>query len=471
MAKTFIGYVKGDRGETGKSAYDEALEGGFIGTLEEFQELLAQKVDVPEDVMGFVQSTGAPEKPAIQGYPTTAKGERVSLPAYTDNAWDLSDPENPQRLDQILRDKTIQTYTHTKTGSVHELTGPPLGNCVTFEATADFVDGDTWTVNGTQVIVTYYNRDQLFTNSVMAGDMLVGIISGIYLRLLLTEPELGENLLDNWYFPDPINQRGQTEYSNYAYGIDRWFNRNIKTVNQKDGLWIDLTVNTSNNKAFNQRIDEPERYFGKQVAISIMVKENTFTNRMSVGIVRANSADLNSNAYLVVNVPPGQTGVFTTTGYFPDELGEYTGVNWQSWIGTNSGNIKIVAAKFELGSRQTLARKDPNGNWVLREPPPNKALELEKCQRYLLMGPLTGTSTVIHQNMAYGMITIPTKMRITPTLFGRIVAHKIAGNLNLGEVAAVITDLRNNCVGFKFPEIKEDIYFDIPADSGFSAEL
>ena len=87
------------------------------------------------------------------------------------------------------------------------------------------------------------------------------------------------------------------------------------------------------------------------------------------------------------------------------------------------------------------------------------------------MGPLTGTSTVIHQNMAYGMITIPTKMRITPTLFGRIVAHKIAGNLNLGEVAAVITDLRNNCVGFKFPEIKEDIYFDIPADSGFSAEL
>lgn len=33
------------------------------------------------------------------------------------------------------------------------------------------------------------------------------------------------NLLDNWCFADPINQRGQTEYTSvYSYSIDRWIN-------------------------------------------------------------------------------------------------------------------------------------------------------------------------------------------------------------------------------------------------------
>lgn len=32
----------------------------------------------------------------------------------------------------------------------------------------------------------------------------------------------GDNLLDNWYFADTINQRGQTEYTSAGYTIDRW---------------------------------------------------------------------------------------------------------------------------------------------------------------------------------------------------------------------------------------------------------
>lgn len=44
--------------------------------------------------------------------------------------------------------------------------------------------------------------------------------------------------------------------------------------------------------------------------------------------------------------------------------------------------VPVIAAKVELGDKQTLARKDADGNWVLNDPPPNKALELAKCQRY-----------------------------------------------------------------------------------------
>lgn len=41
----------------------------------------------------------------------------------------------------------------------------------------------------------------------------------------------------------------------------------------------------------------------------------------------------------------------------------------------------FIAAKFELSDHQTLAHKE-GGNWILNDPPPNKALELAKCQRY-----------------------------------------------------------------------------------------
>ena len=39
----------------------------------------------------------------------------------------------------------------------------------------------------------------------------------------------------------------------------------------------------------------------------------------------------------------------------------------------------IIAVKLELGDKQTLARQDENGNWILNDPPPDKGLELLKC--------------------------------------------------------------------------------------------
>ncbi len=49
--------------------------------------------------------------------------------------------------------------------------------------------------------------------------------------------------------------------------------------------------------------------------------------------------------------------------------------------GSPAVSLNIIAMKFEEGLQQTLARQE-NGKWVLNDPPPNKALELLKCQRY-----------------------------------------------------------------------------------------
>ena len=47
-----------------------------------------------------------------------------------------------------------------------------------------------------------------------------------------------------------------------------------------------------------------------------------------------------------------------------------------------TGGGLVTAVKCEYGSQQTLARQDAAGNWVLNDPPPDKALELLKGQRY-----------------------------------------------------------------------------------------
>ena len=51
------------------------------------------------------------------------------------------------------------------------------------------------------------------------------------------------------------------------------------------------------------------------------------------------------------------------------------------YIGNDTPEITIKAAKLELGSQQALAHQDTNGNWVLNEIP-DYGEQLAKCQRY-----------------------------------------------------------------------------------------
>jgi hypothetical protein len=49
------------------------------------------------------------------------------------------------------------------------------------------------------------------------------------------------------------------------------------------------------------------------------------------------------------------------------------------FFGDDGESISIAAVKLELGSTQTLAHQDADGNWVLNDPPPDKGMELLKC--------------------------------------------------------------------------------------------
>lgn len=134
------------------------------------------------------------------------------------------------------------------------------------------------------------------------------------------------NLLDNWYFGNPVNQRNVSgAIDAVGYFLDRW-----KLVSGS------VTIG-SNGITLNGTIAQIlETAVGTDVTASAMTTE---------GVVVA-SYDNNSKTISLTGT--GQT---------------------------------FVAAKLELGSQQTLAHQDANGNWVLNEIP-DYGEQLARCQRF-----------------------------------------------------------------------------------------
>jgi hypothetical protein len=174
------------------------------------------------------------------------------------------------------------------------------------------------------------------------------------------------NLLDNWYFADPINQRGQTEYTASGYTIDRWrLWSGVESVTLHNG-YITLTALDNANGYYRQTLSEnlSEYLFGKIVSLSFLFQNNEFTT--------------------IAGTIPNGTIQFLQTPYSKGAIfmRNENGVLSVSISAQPANFTEIIAAKLELGPVQTLAHKDENGNWILNDPPPNKVLELAKCQRY-----------------------------------------------------------------------------------------
>lgn len=174
----------------------------------------------------------------------------------------------------------------------------------------------------------------------------------------------GVNLLDNWYFANPINQRGLTTYTGSEYTVDRWgnwFNNadcSLKILD--DSILLTMGALSPWNN-FAQKIE----YFpAGTYTLSFLVDNYQNANQIYVGGISA-------NLYFQTNL---LSLTFSTTE--KKEIVEF-GIQPKS-----NTQLKVYAAKLELGTRQTLAHQDADGNWVLNDPPPNYALELAKCQSH-----------------------------------------------------------------------------------------
>lgn len=181
------------------------------------------------------------------------------------------------------------------------------------------------------------------------------------------------NLLDNWYFGAPVNQRGKTTYSGTGYGIDRWkaeaVTPNVTTI--KDG-YIEL----SQNALISEILEEPYSLCGKQVTVSALTTTGLCSATATVPSKEELSAittdEIIGVSYFAVNG--------NSTGYvcLQHSKEHTTKVMLRAYSGYTVG---VIAVKLEMGSQQTLAHQE-DGAWVLNEIP-DYGEELTKCMRYL----------------------------------------------------------------------------------------
>lgn len=167
----------------------------------------------------------------------------------------------------------------------------------------------------------------------------------------------GKNLLDNWYFGNPINQRGQTSYSANGYTIDRWYTAHSKSYGT---LIVDrtagrVTISHDDDGGFVDFIQTLENPATEIVTLSVlMLSGNLYSATGTLG-----SISLNADEIYIRSDEPNKVILRCKTGK----------------------TISMIAVKLELGTQQTLAHQDADGNWVLNEIP-DYGEQLARCQRY-----------------------------------------------------------------------------------------
>lgn len=287
------------------------------------------------------------------------------------------------------------------------------------------------------------------------------------------------NLLDNWYFPNPVNQRnghvippkgaghlysdaactslisGGTidayrqvtpvstgnytysvdgdayyvkasdvvpGYTGIGYTIDRWelavWNANSITMSvEADGVRLIGTSNSANSAQLRESTQLLSFAAGAVVTASILVTA-----------LGANGADPRLLLYKSDGTSIGSciiesVGLHTLTVAIPADVGNSVILAWgqeASLGGSGNTDMTVKAVKLELGSVQTLAHQDANGAWVLNEIP-DYGEQLRRCQRYFVRigdstAGYTGTIGISNCANATGSNTfIPTPVTLRAT--------------------------------------------------------
>ena len=223
--------------------------------------------------------------------------------------------------------------------------------------------------NGVSSTVQFYGSppevNELYRIFVPSNDMSRSFI------IIPPRFTVNPNLLDNWYFANPVNQRGQTEYTGKVYGVDRWSSlSNIVTmVVGDDGLTVSSTAESG--------AVEICQYFESYIKAGTILTLSAIVSK----------TEASQNGILRVKVYGGGADLQTNlpARAMDHELVSVTNAARADVIGcvmriSNGDGYTVHAIKLELGPTQTLAHLE-NGSWVLNEIP-NYGEQLARCQRY-----------------------------------------------------------------------------------------
>nr|DAG39450.1 MAG TPA: collagen I alpha 1 [Caudoviricetes sp.] len=204
------------------------------------------------------------------------------------------------------------------------------------------------------------------------------------------------NMLDNWYFGNPVNQNGQTSWSglsDYGMTIDRWVHT-PSTVASLTSNGVTITAD------WQQYVENTRFLVGQQFTMSVLTSDGR----------------LGKTTFTFVE------GIDVNVGVGVGYLVIYNGQGDSRTICRIYGDgSTYLAIKLERGSQQTLAHKE-NGAWVLNEIP-KFGNQLAECQRYYyrLYGTtqlfaLTAPAFCSTGGTVYISVALPVPMRALPVV-------------------------------------------------------
>lgn len=147
------------------------------------------------------------------------------------------------------------------------------------------------------------------------------------------------------------------------------------------------------------------------------------------------------NKYLFNESSPvtSEWALVTITGTVPNDAEiTYEQVIFQQ-LGAVAGTMDIKACKLELGPTQTLAHQDAAGNWVLNEVPKGGD-ELWECQGYFVRLNSHAYGWTYNNSTANVLIPLPVTLRTTP-----VITLKETGTINTvtGDAAVTSYEIKN----------------------------
>ena len=175
-----------------------------------------------------------------------------------------------------------------------------------------------------------------------------------------------------------VNQRGQTSYTGITKTIDMWSSNSsgLTLTVQDEGI----SISGQGHDYFKEYLENPERFNGKTLTVSALVKNPN-------GQFRLNLYNETKNAQNAGNIPASSdwTLVTKTVDNFSVADGDKVSVLLYPGGGVPSqtATAQVAATKLEEGSTQTLAYQDEDGAWqLLPQPESDYAAQMLKCQRY-----------------------------------------------------------------------------------------
>lgn len=218
---------------------------------------------------------------------------------------------------------------------------------------------------------------------------------------------INTNLLHNWYFADPVNRKGANVYTQNSAPIfiDRWVkNGALEATLTDEGIVISASSNAV--VSFYQWVEGAKLLAGKTVTASVLLHSST-KPKMTFYYFDAEGQHLLGQA---TDSFSDEKGILSVTADVPAGTTNMTVQFIPSTEGTDKcAETVFIAAKLEVGSRQTLAMKNPSGEWILKEVIDRAAQEAVCAQYDVNLSPSRDTNNFVGAAKPFSTVQNMTK--------------------------------------------------------------